>query len=119
MTGLAIGYVNFGVRDFARAVAFYRDTLSLTLKFADEAFKYAAFDAGTISFAVVGSETVHDGDRHTGIGFCVADVDATHVALEAKGVRFTMPPSKQLWGGYMAMFFDPDGNVFYLDQLAA
>lgn len=119
MTGLALGYVNLGVRDFARAVAFYRDTLGLSLKFADEAFKYAAFDAGTISFAVVGSEAVRDSDHHTGIGFCVADVDAAHIALAAKGVRFTMPPSKQPWGGYMAMFADPDGNVFYLDRLAA
>jgi predicted enzyme related to lactoylglutathione lyase len=29
-----------------------------------------------------------------------------------------MAPSKQPWGGYMAMFADPDGNIFYLDQAA-
>ena len=28
-----------------------------------------------------------------------------------------MPPTQQPWGGFMAMFTDPDGNVFYLDQL--
>jgi predicted enzyme related to lactoylglutathione lyase len=28
-----------------------------------------------------------------------------------------MAPTKQPWGGFMAMFVDPDGNVFYLDQL--
>jgi len=36
---------------------------------------------------------------------------------EAKGVRFTMEPEKQPWGGFMGMFADPDGNVFYLDEL--
>lgn len=29
----------------------------------------------------------------------------------------TMPPSKQPWGGYMALFADPDGNIFYLDSV--
>ena len=28
-----------------------------------------------------------------------------------------MPPEKQPWGGFMAMFLDPDGNSFYLDQV--
>jgi predicted enzyme related to lactoylglutathione lyase len=28
-----------------------------------------------------------------------------------------MPPTDQPWGGFMATFADPDGNVFYLDQL--
>jgi predicted enzyme related to lactoylglutathione lyase len=118
MTGLAIGYVNVGVRDVQRAVAFYRDTLGLTPKFVDEGFHYAAFEAGAITFAVAGGEAEREGDRHTGIGFCVADVDAAHRELSARGVRFTMLPSRQPWGGYMAMFADPDGNVFYLDRQA-
>jgi len=29
-----------------------------------------------------------------------------------------MKPSKQPWGGFMAMFADPDGNTFYLDEIA-
>lgn len=28
-----------------------------------------------------------------------------------------MTPSKQPWGGYMAMFADPDGNIFCLDTV--
>jgi len=27
-----------------------------------------------------------------------------------------MTPTHQPWGGFMAMFKDPDGNTFYLDQ---
>jgi predicted enzyme related to lactoylglutathione lyase len=29
-----------------------------------------------------------------------------------------MPPKEQPWGGLMALFTDPDGNVFYLDQIS-
>ncbi len=115
-----IGYLTLGVADFPRAIAFYRDVLGLTLKFADESFHYAQFDGVTLPFAIVGGDGhAHEGDRHTGISFAVPDIDAAYRDLSAKGVRFTMPPSKQPWGGYMALFADPDGNVFYLDSVAA
>ncbi len=115
-----IGYINLGVLDYPRAVAFYRDIIGLELMFADEGFQFARFKAGGVEFAVVGGpevKKVREGkpENHTGIGFRVPDVDAKHRELAAKGVRFTMTPSKQPWGGYMAMFADPDGNVFYLD----
>src|SRR5579862_8503504 len=119
MTGMAlvIGYVNIGVVDFPRALAFYRDTLGLPLQFADESFHYARFSAGTVPFAIAGGPQAkpREATVHTGIGFCVPDVDAAYRALVAKGVHFTMTPQKQPWGGYMAMFSDPDGNIFYLD----
>ncbi len=59
------------------------------------------------------------GDPLTGIGIVVDDVDAAAKELKANGVRFTLEPGPQLWGGYMAMFADPDGNVFYLDGAAS
>ena len=55
--------------------------------------------------------------RHTGIGFGVPDLRAAYEQLRAQGVRFTMVPTQQPWGGFMAMFADPDGNIFNLDQL--
>jgi lactoylglutathione lyase len=45
----------------------------------------------------------------------VQDIDATYTALVAAGVEFDMPPTKQPWGGTLALFKDPDGNIFYLD----
>ena len=113
-----IGYVNIGVVDFPRALAFYRDTLGLPLLFADENFHYARFQTGAVPFAIAGGPAPakkREGTVHTGIGFCVPDVDAAYRALSAKGVHFTMTPQKQPWGGYMALFSDPDGNIFYLD----
>jgi uncharacterized glyoxalase superfamily protein PhnB len=48
----------------------------------------------------------------------VTDIDAAYTELSAKGVRFPMVPSDQPWGGRLALFADPDGNVLYLDRLA-
>ncbi len=118
-----IGYINIGVRDLERSVAFYRDVLGLALISSEPSFSYAAFDVGGMRFAIAASETDGftgrpPGDRHTGVGLVVADVDAAHAELTAKGVAFTMPPAKQPWGGYMGIFSDPDGNLFYLDAAA-
>jgi len=33
-----------------------------------------------------------------------------------KGVNFVEAPKKQYWGGYAAIFADPDENLFYLVQ---
>ena len=120
-----IGYINLAVRDYPRAIAFYRDVLGLRLLVEDSQFEFAQFDAGTVRFAVVGgpqSKKLRDergGDFHAGIAFCVPDIDAAYRTLAARGVRFTMTPSKQPWGGYMALFADPDGNIFYLDTMPA
>jgi predicted enzyme related to lactoylglutathione lyase len=122
MKDAVIGYLNLGVIDHARSLVFYRDVIGFPLLFTDESFHFARFQAGGVTFAVVGGEQSKSaregkGDVHTGIGICVPDVDAAYRELSAKGVRFTMPPSKQPWGGYMALFADPDGNIFYLDTL--
>ena len=111
-----IGYVTVGVKNLEGGVAFYRDLLGFSLMNSAPEFSYAAFDVGGMRFAIAaGADEAFTG-RHSGIGFVVPDVDEAHAALAAKGVEFTMPPSKQPWGGYMAMFTDPDGNHFYLDQ---
>ena len=123
MSKPSIGYINLAVTDFTRSLEFYRDVIGLPLLLQDDKFQFAQFDAGGVRFAVVGGAEskkmceARGDDFHTGIGFCVKDVDAAHRALAAKDVRFTMNPMKQPWGGYMAMFADPDGNIFYLDSV--
>ena len=57
--------------------------------------------------------------RHTGVGFAVDDLEKEHARLEEQGVAFPMPPSRQPWGGFMALVADPDGNVYYLDEVSA
>src|SRR5262245_6985407 len=114
-----IWYVNVFVSDLARGVAFYRDALGLALQHQDEKFGYASFAAGAVGLGLarVDADSASLLGRHTGVGFGVPDLDAAHRELAAKGVRFEMAPTRQPWGGYLATFADPDGNVFYLDQV--
>jgi predicted enzyme related to lactoylglutathione lyase len=113
-----IGYVIVGVKALEPAEAFYRDVMGFDFQFSEPEMHFASFKVGDMMFSLAeGAEEVHGtGNRNTGIGFHVPDLDAAHAELAAKGVRFTMGPGKMPWGGYMAMFVDPDGNEFYLDQ---
>ena len=114
---MKLKYANVSVTDFDRSLDFYQTTLGLPLLSADTKFGYASFATGTASLAIVRDPDSTRVGRHTGIGLCVADLDAVYTRLAAAGVVFTMKPSKQPWGGYMSTFADPDGNVFYLDQV--
>lgn len=121
---IRIGYVIVGIKSLDVAIPFYRDTMGFELMFCEPEFHFASFKVGDMMFSLAeGTEETHGtGNRNTGIGFAVADVDAAHADLSSKGVRFTMGPGKMPWGGYMAMFVmamfvDPDGNEFYLDQM--
>jgi len=117
---MLIGYVNVFVSDIAKAVVFYRDVLGLKVRHEDGAFGYASVDAGPVSLGLsLPGDRPELVGRHTGIGFVVEDLIDEHARLAAAGVDFTMEPSEQPWGGFMAMFKDPDGNVYYLDQPSA
>ena len=119
MSELRLSYVNVTVSDVDRAVVFFRDTVGLPLNFADAEFGYASFANAGASFAVVQAPEGEEVGRHTGIGFTVEDLDAAHASLVEKEVVFTRPPTREPWGGYMAIFADPDGNTYYLDQVSA
>ena len=110
-----IGYVNIFVSDIERSRAFYEGALGLTCEIADSDHGYASYTAGEIRFGTAATDDDTLVGRHTGIGFIVDDVEASYTSLVSAGVEFEMPPTAQPWGGTLAMFRDPDGNVFYLD----
>src|SRR5712692_2509106 len=115
MPNARVWYVNVFVGDFDRAVNFYTDTLGLPLKFRDEKFGYASFatEGAGLALARVEADAPDASKlvgRHTGIGLGVPDIQAAYEELKAKGVRFTMPPTKQPWGGVLALFCDSEGN---------
>lgn len=58
-----------------------------------------------------GFEPVQPGN--SGIAFVTDDIDDLVRRMEASGVEFPQPLTKQSWGS-MAKFSDPDGNVFWL-----
>jgi uncharacterized glyoxalase superfamily protein PhnB len=68
-------------------------------------------DAGLTLFLVRDAEL----SRHPSCALTlqVADVEATHRELSAKGVRFEKAPQKLFWG-YGAELRDPDGYLIYV-----
>lgn len=118
---MELAYVNVFVGDLARAVAFYAEVLGLALEHRTEEHGYASFAAGPVrlGLAVAGADQASLVGRHTGVGFATDDLVSEHRRLCDRGVAFEMPPTRQPWGGFMAMFTDPDGNVYYLDEVAA
>lgn len=119
MSDVTVWYVNVYVEDFDRALTFYTDKLGLDVRLKDDNFGYASFHTKGASFAIakVNPDQMDMVGRHTGVGLAVEDLEGAHRALEAKGVEFTMPPTKQPWGGTLALFKDSEGNVLFLDQL--
>ena len=118
---MRISYVSVFVRDFGRSVAFYRDVLGLPVQSIAHEHEYASFAAGSIRLGI-GTAGARAGEivgRHSGVGFEVDDLEAEHERLVAHGVTFRLPPQRQPWGAWMALFEDPDGNVHYLDQAAS
>ncbi len=122
MTGARIWYVNVFVADLARAVRFYQTKVGLPLRFQDEKFGYASFATEGAGFALarVAPEDPNASQlvgRHTGVALGVPDLKTAYEELRSRGVEFSMPPTKQPWGGMLALFRDSEGNVLYLDEL--
>jgi methylmalonyl-CoA/ethylmalonyl-CoA epimerase len=113
-TGLhRIHQISIRTQDTARAVAFYRDALGLKLLFQAPP-QLAFFDCGGVRLMLSPAEPEFD---HQGsvIYFAVDDINATHAALAAAGVKFRSKPhmiaklpDREVW---LADFLDSEGNV--------
>ncbi|HEY6271964.1 MAG TPA: VOC family protein [Terriglobales bacterium] len=105
-----IGVVMLGTKEIGRSIAFYRDTLGLTLKTAFEGFAF--FDGGGVTLVL--SEGLAQGSSSmvgaTEVVFSVPDVRAAHQGLLAKGVEFTIGPRQVSGPMWAANFRDPDGH---------
>lgn len=107
------------VRDWVRALAFYRNTLGMHASFVSEEHGWAELDVGG---ARLGLERVAPGDaegeallgRFLGVSLRVDDVRQVYETLRERGVAFPGPPERQPWGGVLAHLSDPEGNVLTL-----
>jgi methylmalonyl-CoA/ethylmalonyl-CoA epimerase len=116
-TGLQrISQISIRTTDTARAVAFYRDALGLKLLFQAPP-QLAFFDCGGVRLMLSPAEPEFD---HQGsvIYFAVDDINASHAALAAAGVKFRSEPhliaklpDREVW---LADFIDSEGNVLAL-----
>lgn len=113
----SLGQIALTVRDVQRSTAFYRDDLGLRFLFAP---------APTLAFLMIGDVrlmlSAAEGDFAPGGGTVlylrVADIEAEHAALVARGVSFidaphliARMPDHELW---MCFFRDPDGHTLAL-----
>lgn len=112
-----IAAVRVFVLDVEAAVDFYANRLGLT---ASSTFDgVAVFDAGGCDLIVEAADPDSAEERalvgrFSGVSFRVEDMQAAYRALVAKGVAFDGEPQPQEWGGVLAHFSDPDGNVLTL-----
>ncbi len=116
ITGL-VG-VTLWTADLERMFRFYHDTLRLPLHSRHEDF--IAFQLGDIRFNLGLHNQVQGASRdpfrvmpHLGVD----DIHQEFRRLEEEGVEFIRPPEQENWGGWIATFKDPDGNILQMLQL--
>lgn len=102
-----LAYAMLFVTDMKRAVAFYRDTLGLTLKF--ESPEWSEFSTGETTLALHPASPENPAGR-VRLGINVPNLHAFHKEMTGKGVKFPMPPSKQDFGGELAALEDSEGT---------
>ncbi len=103
---MKLNYAIKFVSDMDRAVKFYRDTLGLPLKF--ESPGWSEFATGETTLALHPASAKNPAGA-VELGFTVANVEEFHRNMLSKGVRFSMPPTKQDFGGLLAQFADSEG----------
>jgi len=116
-------YKLYAVRIFSykweASIAFFRDVVGLPMSFSNADMGWAQFDLGGVYLGVERCDPESEEaralvGRFVGISLEVTDIKSTFEQLSAKGVVFTCAPEQQPWGGTLANFEDPDGNIFTL-----
>ena len=117
-----ISFVTLGVRDLARATAFYRDVLRLPQKetppgvsFFEMGRTWLALYPRDLLAADAGVSTDGSGFRGFTLSHNVAaqpEVDALLADVAARGGRLVKAGHQADWGGYTGYFADPDGFLW-------
>src|SRR5205809_7469445 len=105
MMDLKLAYAIHFVADMDRAVAFYRDTLSLPLKFASPFWSEFATGETTLALHPASAENPAGGVQ---LGFTADDLADFYARRDALGLDFIQPPT-EMDGVHIARFRDIDG----------
>jgi lactoylglutathione lyase len=103
--------------DLDRLFAFYQETLEL--KPYSVRPNFIAFRWGDMRLSLGRHAQVSGASQdpyRVMINLAVHDIHQVYTTLCAKGVSFLKPPQQEYWGGWVATFFDPDGNILQLLQ---
>jgi lactoylglutathione lyase len=118
---MRVNYAIVFVSDMGRAVAFYRDTLGLPLRFESPHWTEFATDGATLALHHTGGASPRaGGPGEPGAGSCrpglqVADLDEFHRRMVAHGVSCVQEP-KAAFGARVAQYADPDGLVLSVGE---
>ncbi len=96
-----------------------RDGLGLTKRFRNDESGWTEYDLGGLCFGIQRVDSNDEGGkdlagRFVGVSLQVENNQTSYQDLHSKGVQFTASPEKQRWGGSLAHFTDPDGNMLTL-----
>ena len=78
---------------------------------------FVAFKWGGLRFSIGAHDRVEGAARdpyRIMLNFDASDIHTLHAELTSKGVEFIRPPEREHWGGWVASFLDPDGNIIQL-----
>ena len=102
---------------FTNMVTFYGKVLGLSPHSVKSDF--VAYKWGNTKFSI-GQHSEISGESKDPyrimLNFDVSDIKLLCQKLTGKGVRFIRKPEREHWGGVVATFNDPDGNIIQLLQ---
>jgi predicted enzyme related to lactoylglutathione lyase len=117
-----IAQIAVPVKDLARAVTFYRDTLGMTFLF-EAPPALAFFDCAGVRLMLDKPEQAEFAHSASIIYYKVQDITAAHAALQSAGVAFDSKPhviaklpAHDIW---MAFFRDSEHNLLALTSEVA
>jgi predicted enzyme related to lactoylglutathione lyase len=99
--------------------AFYRDVIGLRPRSDRPGFVNFDFDGVRLTFSVHSDVVGPARDPlRIMLNLRTSDIDRAVARLRRAGVRMIRPPEPESWGGAIATFEDPDGNVLQYMQLS-
>lgn len=109
--------VTIWTEDLERLVRFYRDTLGLKLHRHHGDFANFVFGDMRLNLGLHDRVKGQTRDPYrVMVHFGTSDIAAEYRRLGEQGVKFMRVPEQEEWGGWVATFLDPDGNVLQLLQ---
>lgn len=103
--------------NLAAMTAFYTDVLGLVPRTRNDHLTSFVWGAFKLNLSV--HSEIHGPAREPlrmMINLMVDDIGAVGRRLAQHGVAFERPPEQEPWGGWLATFRDPDGNILQLLQ---
>lgn len=115
ITGVA--GVTIWTDDLERLVSFYKDTLGLTEHGHHGDFVNFVFGDIRLNLGLHDTVKGHSSDPYRiMINLSLFDIHSEYERLRTQGVEFIRVPEQEGWGGWVATFRDPDGNILQLLQ---